>query len=322
MLGSFVYTTREALSTAVRNSKTGRPFSPPIVAGVGHLSGLKLPTQNAFWLAGQNDAATWYVNVGEITVPEVDCWFVLTPYRIDGGEPDLDAANRLARLVAVLSAYCGPNIFRDVISEGEVNAADGKFQVSGNFTRTPSDTEGPFLHVDLMRDMWETAKGIALQPENRRRRLERAVEYLGRGIRDNDDFFSYWMALELVADGQAGTIRSRLQEIYGLKSHKPVEEETGFPVLRAWRHAFVHGGTRPHVSADVARYIHFMFLELLRHEIGLPARGLVAMVQNQPGYDLSPLGLSDNRTERQKAAMAATVGAHGVAGAQPAKPTL
>ncbi len=65
----------------------------------------------------------------------------------------------------------------------------------------------------------------------------------------------------------------------------------------------MHKGIRPLLSPDVERYIQLMFLDLLRYEIDLSHRGHISSIKRASGYNLSPLGLADNRTEDQKKAV-------------------
>lgn len=135
-------------------------------------------------------------------------------------------------------------------------------------------------------------------------------------MRKNYGFFEYWTALEVVCDGKANRIKERLKQIYRLQSHKEAGEKTGLDVLAKWRGEYVHKGKRPIISADVERYIQLVFLDLLRAEIDVPARHNIAAIQGARGYDLSPLGLADNRTQEQKQASQRYAG-QDIAGKEP-----
>jgi hypothetical protein len=76
---------------------------------------------------------------------------------------------------------------------------------------------------------------------------------------------------------------------------------SGFDKLTDWRQKYIHQGIVPALSADVERYIQLLFLDILRQELSLPPRFYMASIQKARGYDLSPLGLSDNREDDQKA---------------------
>lgn len=303
-LYSFVGTTRSQIETVMKDARWRTGSHPAVRVGVGRIADLKLATETHVLYGGDpvGSPAQLFVKVEEFIPPAMDVWFMVTPFRIDGSLPDPDAANRVARLAALMAAYCGPNLLRHVVYEGEVSAQTGQVTVTGDAIRLPQRVEGPFLGARLVAGIAETVERVrGIADATRRGRLELAIEYLGRAIRNNDDFFCYWTALELVADGKAPKIRGMLQRCYGLKSHAPIENSTGFPTLRNWRHGFIHGGIRPHLTPDVARYLHALFLDLIRFELDLPPLHLLSSTQSQSGYDLRPLGLPDSRTEAQKA---------------------
>jgi hypothetical protein len=92
----------------------------------------------------------------------------------------------------------------------------------------------------------------------------------------------------------------QLAKVYGLSNHVEAGKVTRLDVIAGWRHDYVHKGKRPPLSADVERYIQLLFVDLLRHELNLPPRRHLGAIQRAPGFDLTPLGLPDNRTEEQK----------------------
>lgn len=121
-------------------------------------------------------------------------------------------------------------------------------------------------------------------------------------MRMNDAFLEYWTALEVICNGKANRIKTRLQKIYKLINQQEAGAATGLNTLAKWRHEYFHLGIRPSLSPDVERYIQLMFLDLLRFEIDLSPRGHLAAIQAAEGYDLSPIGLEDKRTKDQREA--------------------
>src|SRR5262249_49650031 len=138
--------------------------------------------------------------------------------------------------------------------------------------------------------------------DHKQARIRLSLELMNDAMRKYDGFFEYWTALEVLCDGKTNAIKSRLQKIYGLKNQQEAGIATGLSTLAEWRHQYVHAGVRPNLSADVERYIQLLFLDLLRHEVGLKPRGHLAGIQHAEGYDLSPIGLADRRTDEQRKA--------------------
>ncbi len=118
-------------------------------------------------------------------------------------------------------------------------------------------------------------------------------------MRQENGFLQYWTALEVLC-GKANQIRERLRRIYHLRSHREAGESTRFDALVKWRQQYVHKGIAPPLTQDVERYLQLMFVDLLRDELELPSHNCIAELQTAAGYDLSPIGLKDNRTEEQK----------------------
>jgi hypothetical protein len=122
-------------------------------------------------------------------------------------------------------------------------------------------------------------------------------------VRGTEAFFNYWTALEILCNGSSQTIKTKVQKCYSLKSVGDVDSQTGMRMLARWRHDYFHKGKRPDFVGDEARYIQMLFLDLLRYELHLPSNGYVAAVQVAAGYNFSGLGLPDNRTPEQLAAV-------------------
>jgi hypothetical protein len=141
----------------------------------------------------------------------------------------------------------------------------------------------------------EVAEAILAQTGDKSRRLMLALELIDAAMRTGHGFFEYWTALEVVVAGKVNRMKSILSAIYGVRSHHEVGEQTGLNVLARWRHEYVHKGIRPPLTADIERYLQLLFLDLLRHELGLPSRKYVVAVQNAVGYDLSSLGLANDQ---------------------------
>jgi hypothetical protein len=125
-----------------------------------------------------------------------------------------------------------------------------------------------------------------------RRRILLALRLIDDAMRREEGFLGYWTALEVVCAGGANKIKATLAKVYGIKYQNAAAEATRLSVFSRWRHDYVHHGVRPNLNADVGRYLPLLFLDLLRHELGLPSRRYVAALQAARGYDFSSIGLA------------------------------
>ena len=187
----------------------------------------------------------------------------------------------------------------DVVFEGEVEAGTNKFTAMSTPLRLAQATDGPFMARDLWRSIEEVAQALVAAPLERRQPIELALEFFEQGVRGDDSFFNYWTALEILCNGSSQTIKTKIQKCYSLKSIGDVDRITGMRTLAKWRHDFFHKGKRPQFVGEEARYTQMLFLDLLRQELQLPFGGYLAAIQTTPGYNLSGLGLADNRTPQQ-----------------------
>lgn len=226
--------------------------------------------------------------------------FLVTPHRVNGVDGDgAETRGRLDHAVTLLRLHTGNNLLRERVLEVEVEAADGTVHATSQSFRVPQLQEGPRvlpLTGDSVREVTST---LAALPLDRRSRVELALELAYKAARSEEGFLEYWFAMEVMC-GNAGSIVSRLQRAYGLRSHREAENQTGFGVIRQWRHDLVHNGKRPDFSAHIERYLQSIFLDLIRDALGLAPQDHAGFARAHGALDLRPLGLPDCRPEEQK----------------------
>jgi len=108
---------------------------------------------------------------------------------------------------------------------------------------------------------------------------------LNRGCEDSD-FINYWTALEVLC-GPAGKIRAALWKAYGFGRQHDVDDQLQFKVVRGWRHDLVHQGTVIGLSAEAERYLQYLFLDLIRHVLGLDHIGYAKILLDDLDLDLT-----------------------------------
>lgn len=274
--------------------------NPPLKIMFGQMEGLDVQNDRIFMYVHENGSHTISFYADKYKLVKTNyVWFV-TPYQIDGiPGKETDTKLYLNKIESLLVLHIGSNFLRDIVIDAVIDASDGKMSTA-SIIRMPQTCEGPFLNKQNGEDMSEIEQALRLSPTEIRNRIDLSLEFIEKGVRENNGFFNYWIALEILCNGKAPKIRSKLQQCYKLKNTKEAEELSGFKTIAKWRHSFVHEGIKTTLSSDVERYVQLMYLDLLRHELDLSPRFHTASMQRTSGVDLSPLGLRDNRTDEQK----------------------
>lgn len=283
--------------------RLGRDADVPIAIAYAIMADLEVPSSRSWIHSMETGITAVKVEVDKFTLERSTYVIFAAPFRRPErtiSEPT--ARKAIGRAASVFAAHLGQSFLWSKVFEGELELKDGKLHVPGRAIRLPQPVDGPFANVSNWNDIKEIDVQLARMAPELRSRIELALEFFERAIWEEDSFFFYWTALEVLCSGKAQTIRHRLGECYGTSDYSRLDVESGFGTIARWRHDLFHKGRRTTLSADVGRYMQLLFLDLLRHIIGLSPRHYVAQVQGATGYDLRPLGLTDNRTAEQKAA--------------------
>ncbi len=297
----------DALTELMAGIDRTKPFvymGRSILFMAGVFQGLKVPYFTRQMYSQESGQTRIDVKVEETELPDTLYVALATPCRIDGAPGrEGDAKAALAEAAGLLCTHVGHNFLRDLVFDGEVNASDGKFSHPGEPWRMPARAEGPFINRQNAIDVQEIAQAVTQLTEPTRSRLVLTLQLVDEAMRRMLGFFEYWTALEVLCEGRSHRIKARLSRLYGIRNHKGAANLTGFSTLERWRHDYIHRGQRPPMTADIERYMQLLFLDLLRQELHLPPRWHMAGMQQATGYDLSAIGLADNRTDEQKRAV-------------------
>jgi hypothetical protein len=279
---------------------SGGPFLAPndrIMIGFGTARDVKVPFAVHDMFADETGRLNLKFNVQDKVLVDTTYIFLSTPYRIDGtrrDEPQVRAF--LDQVSGLIAIHTGLNFMREIVFDGEVAAADGRFSVPGKGIKMPQFAEGPFLNQAIGTAIGEIASTVAAADTDKQNRLLLALRLMDTGMRQLHGFLEYWTAFEVVCAGGSNKIKSVLSTIYGIRNHNEVARQTRFDILSRWRHEYIHKGIKPPLTASVERYIQLMFLDLLRHELGLPPNRYISAIQRAEHYDLSPLGLENRES--------------------------
>ncbi|MFN0178966.1 MAG: hypothetical protein ACKVZ0_09200 [Gemmatimonadales bacterium] len=262
---------------------------------VASLHGLKVPFSHIRPGADEWGRSLVRLELVDKEIPDGAYLMLTVPYRVDGAAGDEEMVRAsLDRIVCLLVLHAGLNLARDLVFDGEVDAGTSQVTVASDIVSVPQPEEGPQLHTDLGGHIAEVADRLKYASGEKRERLMLALDLMASAIRQPHGFFEYWTSLEVVCAGKAPAMRARLGQIYHVTAQE-AGKQSRLDVIAGWRHSYVHQGRRPPLTASVERYLQFLFLDLLRHELELPTRQYAGAVRNAAGYDLSPLGLENRR---------------------------
>jgi len=271
-------------------------LSQPVSISYGVKEGLNVPSFQHYMYAGKNGMTVLEFTSEERALKKSNFVFLSTPMTVDGQPGDEAVARQCLDVAAsVMRLHTGANFMRDIVFDGEITAAEEKFVAPSAEIKMPQIPEGPFLNDRNWEHIAEISESLAGLPADKRQRIELAVEYFNKAQQMPDVMFYYWTALEMLCGGRDNMIRQKLKACYELEDVDVVDAATGFGFLSKWRYEFFFKGHRPELSADIQRYIQLLFLDLLRFELQLPWVGYLAAIQGAEGYNLSDIGLGDNR---------------------------
>jgi hypothetical protein len=276
-----------------------RPGSRMLFA-CGWTNDLKVPSVTFEMMSSASGQLAINAKVDSRELPKTPYVFLATPHRSNGGDGDEGGSRRiLDEAAALMCLHTGQNVMRHIVFEGEVDAAGDKMHVPSDAVKMPHPVEGPFLSLVNGADIMATATSIrTLNDDNKRRRLLLALQLVDQAMRSRFGFLEYWTALEVVCDGRAGSIKTALSKILGLQNHNEAATVSRLGVLAEWRHAYVHQGIAPNMNVHVERYLQLLFLDLLRHQLGLEYRAHFMSLQTTHGVDLSQLGVAPQNPVR------------------------
>lgn len=234
----------------------------PVAIAYAQLDGFKIPWLPHTLYAAEDGTTKVDLKVDQKELVKTNYVILSTPFKIDGVSGSEFLARRRLNIVSGITClHAGWNLLREIVFEGEVSAHDEECSVTGEIIRMPQGCEGPFLHKQKWEDIGAIARQLKLVQPEVRTRIELSLEFLDRALREDDAFFYYWTALEILCNGTAQAIRSKLRTCYELKNVQEVDDKTRFGIIATWRHNFFHKGIRPHMTFDVERYIQMMLLD-------------------------------------------------------------
>lgn len=287
------------LAPACTEGNTSLPVKPgedipfdgtPFRIMMGQVADKPYTSVYAHVVEATKDAKILFEEIKRI-LPTASYTIVSCPIKNSDAESYEASAMLMDQLIGALRPVVGNAVFHSLASEVAVTLSDKNMRQLLPATRLPQACAGPFAE----RNNWQETQEIlspltALQGGNNlKKTLKLALELFEKAARENapSNFFLYWVAIE-VAAGEAGrNIKRILSECYQ-ESFGFVQNTLGFEKILNLRNDSFHHGDFHDMPQDVERYIQVLFLDILRHRLGLSNK---RHTQNyiSDGFDLTRL---------------------------------
>jgi hypothetical protein len=223
-----------------------------------------------------------------------------TPVLPESNEEGIrNAFSRLLGVTALYKAIVGKAFLWDKIFDRlvEIDSPTNWATDMYSITRMPHRCDVHKFSQHNGRIFSEIHSALINSEEDLRARLVLALEYLDRGMSEEESFINYWIALEIICEGrrQKGILRKLCQH-YNFTDIRETKDQLGLAKIFSWRDMFMHRGEKPEMDSDVERYIQWMVIDMIRSELGL--RCIEGMKEFAKISDLSQIELADNRSEK------------------------
>jgi hypothetical protein len=218
---------------------------------------------------------------------------LMTPYETDGApEDEAGARERLSVAAGLIASFEPWTLLLEVLFEGPLHVEGDKWSMVAP-TITNLDAFGrPRLdrpYRKLMETATQAMEGLALDD---RARVRLALRWHDMAVRESnkvDAFLKHWISIETLAMPDDTNIRpvvEALAQHYGLSYE---EAKARFQVGRICgrRGNIVHAGDMRPVSLRLLDYMNALFIDLLRHRLGIEAAHRAGRLLEQAEFNLA-----------------------------------
>ena len=223
-------------------------------------------------------------------LPEANYILISTPICSAADRAYEKASELMDGFVGILRLIGGSNLLRQLVREAEVDVSSSNMKTPSNLVPVPQEIDGPFATEENWMHFNELADEITSANEVVGNRITLSIQLIEKAFSSQGaiKFFNYWVAIEVAADTDStGKIITLLANSYG-KPNGYIQNDLGFQHLRETRTAVFHRGESYEIASGVERYLHCLFLDIVRSKLGLASRGcMAAMVED--GFDVKRL---------------------------------
>jgi hypothetical protein len=245
--------------------------SHPLIVSVAETAGLKIQKFLAMKYYDQESTLNVFMQGAEFNVPKCFSLILISP-ELGTGDRSVDrtASNLINLTISLLFGLLGRENITDHIGTLFVDSDNGAVSYqSPDFSNV---TLFEKFEVGDYSEYREISERFNKQLSDTKNRLRLAFNLFSRAIFEQDRqirFIYYWISLEVLSNSQNQGVIDRLANAYGV-SKSQIILATQVEDLHSKRNNLFHHGIFDGLHPRLERAIACIFLDLLRHEIGLP----------------------------------------------------
>lgn len=245
--------------------------SHPLIVCVAETTGLKI--HKFLWMRYFDEESTLnvFMQGAEFDVPKCFALILISP-EIGTGDRSVDrtASNVINIAVSLLFGLLGRENITDHIGTLFVDSNNGCLSYqSPDFSNV---TLFERFEIGNYFEYQEISRRFNKQLSDAKNRLRLAFNLFSRAIFEQDRqirFIYYWISLEVVSNSQNQGVIDRLANVYGV-SRSHIISATQVEQVYSKRNDLFHHGVFDDLDPRLERAIASIFIDILRHEIGLP----------------------------------------------------
>jgi len=213
--------------------------------------------------------------VADRKLPSCPYFSIITPaQKTDKSTGYAEAYQTISFVRAFLMLHFGKLLFYEWVADFDFDL-EGKVSLASEVFRMP-------LYADMLKILdpklaIEILQRLGVQQPHFRAQFQRACNFVSAALNQKDEAFrfsSYWIALEVLAQGTSGAIRARLSQAYGGAAKSFIDNDLRFSEIAATRHNLLHHGVFDILKSYHERLLQLYFWDIAIHRMNLAPKGL------------------------------------------------
>jgi hypothetical protein len=232
------------------------------------------------------------LQVKDLKLPNSNYTILSTPAKIDGkkiGERTIHA--RLNKIAALLRIMIGSNFLKDVFYEFELDLIDGNMTSHGEIVSLITPDHGPFLNEVNISELKEIYTAVTSCEGTKKELIQLSLDIFERAAKEEREkrFIYYWIAIDILLGKDDNNPFRIFKHIYSSEikaealNGNPdfLGNDLGIQFITDIRNNYFHEGKEYPLLDAQERYIHVLYIDLLRHKLELPPqKHLLRYVKN------------------------------------------
>jgi hypothetical protein len=204
---------------------------------------------------------------------------------------ELVAEERIDVAVGLLGSFQGRNIVYRKVYTNVYSFETQRASASSEAIAVPLSFPRPALTPDGLRPLLGAEKAIWSLAEPERNRVRLSLRWFRDGMFDAGvtSFLKYWFAIETISmpTAKIGPLNDILCNIYTLASRSEANSTFHTGLLVGLRSRIVHDGRIVPIDGRILRYLEYLYHDVLRHVLKLPAEKRLENLVRASAFDYS-----------------------------------